>query len=117
MDHLTIKIHWKGPYFLEEIEELEARNGLYLFAGKQKYQREDDIQYFGITKDKFKNRFKNHHKIDQITRDLQVWLGEITYPSDFAREHLETAESIMVYFWGASLNERKKYTPPRAITV
>ncbi len=117
MEHLTIKIHWKGPYLLDEIDKLSDGNGLYLLAGKQKYQREGDIQYFGITERAFKKRFREHHKIQYITRDLQIWLGEIAYPNAFTRSHLETAESIIIYFIGTNLNEHKKFRPPKPTTI
>ena len=117
MEHLTIKIHWKGPYTLDEIDELSDGNGLYLLAGKQKYQREDDIQYFGITEREFRKRFKEHHKIPYITRDLQIWLGKIVYPNMFDRSHLETAESIIIYFSGTDLNVQGRFTLPKPTTV
>jgi len=118
MNQLTIQIHWHGPYTAEHLEQLEGGNGLYMFTGKRKHQRSDaEIQYFGITGNTYRGRFKNHHKLGEINRDLAIWLGEINYPQDHARDHLETAESIMVYFWQPELNERKKITPPIPTTV
>lgn len=118
MLHTTIKIHWYGPYGEDDLNELDGGNGLYLFTGKKKYQRSDSaIQYFGITEQSYKGRFNQHHKLNEISRDLGVWLGEISYPNEHNRSHLETAESIMVYFWQPELNDKKKYTPPNPTTV
>ncbi|MFI3220430.1 MAG: hypothetical protein QX189_15120 [Methylococcales bacterium] len=117
MKHLTIKIHWYGPYFLDEVNEFDAGNGLYLLTGKRKYQREEEIQYCGITEKSFSNRFKNHHKIPEIVNDLNIWLGEVAYPSKPSRIHLETAEAIVIYFLQPSINERKKCKPPIPTTL
>jgi hypothetical protein len=118
MSQLTIKIHWYGPYGEADLDDLDGGNGLYMFTGKRKHQRgEPEIQYFGITKNTYKGRFKNHHKLSEITRDIGIWLGEVSYPNDHVRDHLETAESILVYFWQPELNERKKFTPPLPTTV
>lgn len=118
MSHTTIKIHWFGPFGEVDLDDLNGGNGLYMFTGKKYNQRGDsEIQYFGITKNTYKGRFKNHHKLGEINRELGIWLGEIIYPSDHVRDHLEIAESIMIYFWQPQLNDRKKYTPPKPTTV
>lgn len=118
MTQLTIKINWHGPYDAAQLDDLDGGNGLYMFTGKRKHQRDEaEIQYFGITENTYKGRFKNHHKLPEINRDLGIWLGEIDYPSEYDRNHLETAEKIMVYFWQPVLNERKKFTPPQPTTV
>ncbi len=118
MEQITIKINWYGPYTEDDVEYLDGGNGLYMFTGKRKHQREDsEIQYFGITKNSYKGRFKRHHKLQEINRDLKIWLGEISYPTEHIREHLETAESIMVYFWQPKLNEKKKLMPPPVSTT
>ncbi|NIC06554.1 hypothetical protein [Billgrantia bachuensis] len=112
MDNLTIRLHWRGPYLLEEVCRSDIGNGLYLLTGKRKYERNEQIQYCGITESLYKNRFKQHHKIFEITRDLGVWLGEVVYPQEHSYS-LEIAESIIVYFWQPNLNERKRIYPPR----
>jgi hypothetical protein len=113
VNNLTIRVHWHGPYSLDEAGESERGNGLYLFTGKRSYERNEQIQYCGITEGLYKNRFKQHHKLFEITRELGIWLGEIVYPQDPTRTHLEIAESIIVYFWQPNLNERKKVYPPK----
>lgn len=118
-EHNTIIINWKGPYTYDDIlENREWRNGLYLATGKQKYERgENSIQYCGITEGGYSTRFKGHHKIHKITREQEFWLGEVTVPENASRHYLEIAETLIVYFWQPSLNERKKYTPPKPTTV
>ena len=42
-EHTTLIINWKGPYSYDDItNNPELRNGLYLAAGKQKYERGDN---------------------------------------------------------------------------
>ena len=113
VENLTIRLHWRGPYTKEEVCDTNIGNGLYLLTGKRRYERSEQIQYCGITAGQFRNRFKQHHKISEITRELKIWLGEIAYPNEHTRMHLEIAESIVVYFWQPNLNERKKFYPPR----
>jgi len=118
MEQITIKINWYGPYTIDDTEYLDGGNGLYMFTGKFKHQREDpEIQYFGITENSYKGRFKRHHKSPEINRDLNIWLGEIDYPKEHIRQHLESAESIMVYFWDPKLNEKKTLTQPKHSTT
>jgi hypothetical protein len=115
MDNLTIRLHWRGPYLVEEVcdPELERGNGLYLISGRRKYERAEQIQYCGITEGLYRNRFKQHHKLPEVVKDCRIWLGEVAYPQEFTRTHLETAESMIVYFWKPNLNEHKKFVPPR----
>lgn len=117
MKHVTIQVEWAGPYSLDEADETDFGNGLYLFSGKQKHERNVQIQYCGITENSFKSRFSNHHKLPYINRDLGIWLGGISYPNNFSRAHMEIAEKIIVYFWQPSLNEKKKYSPPTPTTL
>ena len=42
-EHTTLIINWKGPYSYDDItNNPELRNGLYLAAGKQNYERGDN---------------------------------------------------------------------------
>lgn len=106
-------MNWQGPYSLEEACESGLGNGLYLLTGKRRYERNEQIQYCGITEGLYRNRFRQHHKAFEITREQKIWLGSVAYPVEHTRTHLETAESIIVYFWQPNLNERKKFRPPR----
>lgn len=115
---MTVIIDWKGPYNYSEIEENpDWSNGLYLATGKLKYGREATIQYCGITEGSFIRRFKSHHKVHEINREQEFWLGKIKYPENASRDFLEAAESIIIYFWQPSLNEKKKIFPPQPITL
>lgn len=116
-NYLTVKLHWSGPYTVDQVDENQDGKGLYLFAGKKKYGRTKEILYCGITERKFKTRFREHHKLPLVSRELEIWLGKIEYPNGFHREHLEIAESIIIYFWQPVLNDRKKYSPPRPTTL
>ena len=118
MNLSTIIVQWTGPYSLADVRESRKKNGIYLLVGQRKYQRTDEIQYCGITEDYFYNRIHSPiHKATQIREDtLSIWLGEIVYPNDFDRQHLELAEHCFVSFWQTPLNERKViYYPSRSV--
>ncbi|MFT6928414.1 MAG: hypothetical protein ACJAZP_004066 [Psychromonas sp.] len=116
--HTTVIIDWLGPYNYAEIKQNPGwSNGLYLATGKLKYEREATIQYCGITEGSFIGRFKSHHKVHKISREQAFWLGTVKYPHEASRHFLEIAESIIVYFWQPSLNNRKKAFPPKPITL
>jgi hypothetical protein len=120
--HDAIIINWKGPYDKDEISYLEANNGgLYIFTGLTKYQRgESHAQYCGITTQDYFTRFRQHHKKELVTRNQEIWLGEIEYPilNENRRSILEKAEAIIIYTLGLNLNERKKvYAPKIPITI
>jgi hypothetical protein len=121
-EELTIKIHWKGPYFKEDITELDVGKnwGAYLLTGKQKFKQVNQ-QYIGITEQSYKIRFSDPtHPINFIVRDLEIWLGEIIYPhiDNYTRKHLESAEKILIYYWQPELNNKcTRYAPESSITV
>ncbi len=118
MNLATIIVKWTGPYSLDKVRHSEKKNGIYLLAGKTKYQRLSEIQYCGITENYFYNRITSKgHKLAKIREDtLSIWLGEIIYPSEFGRWHLEVAEHCFIYFWETPLNEKKRiYCPNRPV--
>jgi len=116
--HTTIIIDWKGPYTYQEVSEMpEMGNGLYLATGKLPYQREAEIQYCGITTRSFYTRFKEHHKVHEITREQEFWLGDITYPIQISKHYLEMAEALIIYFWQPKLNDRGKLYQPKPLTL
>ncbi|GAB2732073.1 hypothetical protein GCM10027019_09290 [Melaminivora jejuensis] len=117
MDNLTIRVNWRGPFSLEEVCETDLGGGLYLLTGKRPYERNEQIQYCGITEGFFRSRLKQHHKLPQIKKDLRIWLGQVVYPEQVTRTHLELAEAIIVYFWQPNLNERKRIQPPRPTVI
>ncbi|WP_345335076.1 hypothetical protein [Ferrimonas pelagia] len=116
--HTTVIVEWYGPYTYDEIcENPDWENGLYLATGKLKYEREATIQYCGITEGSYIGRLKNHHKVHEITKEQEFWIGEIAYPSNASRHFLEMAESMIIYFWQPELNERKKLSLPKPVTL
>ncbi len=114
----TIILKWYGAYECEEVlEEGNWGNNIYLVTGEKPYERVSKIQYCGITERSFKDRFREHHKAHQVTREQKFWLSEIEYPKKYDRELLETAEKIIIYAWEHQLNERKKVTSPESTTI
>ena len=117
-NNVTLIIEWQGPYTLEELkEDSDWGDGLYIATGKLKNKQTEEIQYCGITEGGFFYRLSNHHKINEITRNQRFWIGDIVYPKRPSRDHMELAESIIIYFWQPTLNERKKVSPPKPITI
>jgi len=82
MNHIAIVIDWFGPY--RGLEEARAalkkdyEDGLYVGIGKVKHQKgRARIQYVGISKELLSRVCNAHHKLNQITRDQHIWLGEV----------------------------------------
>lgn len=118
MSLTTVIIKWTGAFSYEQVCSSSKQNGIYLLAGKRKYERTSQIQYCGITEDYFCNRINSkHHKLSQIKVDtLSIWLGEVVYPVSYNRSFLELAEHCFVSFWQPSLNDRKTiYYPHKSI--
>lgn len=115
----TIVIGWEGPHSLESVYESDLGNGLYFVSGRMKHERKDRIQYFGITKRPYSERLKERdHAVKQVTKNRQIWLGQIEYPGRFTRAHLELAEGCLIYFWGESnLNKNKLVKPPKPVCL
>jgi hypothetical protein len=114
----TIAIGWWGPYTPEDVRFSDLDNGLYFLGGRRKYERQDQIQYFGITEGPYRKRLNQwHHAMGQITKNQAVCLGQIEYPRRFARRHLELAKGCLIYFWGPNLNRKKLVTPPEPVCL
>ena len=105
----TAIIKWTGAFSYYEVCNSEKRRGIYLLVGKLKFERQNQIQYCGITEDYFCKRINDkHHKLSLIKEDsLSIWLGEVIYPTKFKRNLLELAEHCFVSFWLPALNDRK----------
>lgn len=111
---IMITVNWYGPYEYDEVTQEEWGNGLYLFHGKKKHQKSNStILYCGITEQTFAQRFNRHHKLGEINRDLHIWRGHVTYPTDIDSATLKLAESILIYWWQPELNEKSKFNPPK----
>lgn len=130
MRHLVTVIDWYGPFTLEQAIKAMKKDGfdagLYLCLGKQKGQHGNSrLQYVGIACKDLSTRVKNgHHKIDLVTRERTIWLGEVSslgVPGIKAKKTtptLDFSEWALVYFLQPLLNEKKKYTPPpRPVSV
>lgn len=115
----TIIVRWEGPHTLQDVSESRLGRGLYFLTGRRRYEREDKLQYFGITKNSFRGRINHrHHAVQKIQRNLRVWLGHLEYPDEFDREYLEIAEGAMIYFWEPELiNVKKRYRPPEPVCL
>lgn len=111
-----VTVCWRGPYSYQEIDD-QSGYGLYLFTGKCKYQRVARVQYCGITEQLYLKRFQSHHIIDDIERDLQIWLGQIIVPRRPARSTLLHAEWAVIYTLQPPLNTQCRWRPPEAITI
>ncbi|MBA2619829.1 MAG: hypothetical protein H0U87_01365 [Acidobacteria bacterium] len=111
----TVIVKWTGNFSYEQVCDSNKSNGIYLLTGRKAYERQNQIQYCGITEDYFCNRINNnHHKLAKIKTDtLSIWLGEIIYPTEFDRSLLELAEHCFVSFWQPPLNDRKTIYYPR----
>jgi hypothetical protein len=109
----TIVIKWHGPYTMQEVKDSGSGNGLYLLTGRLKYQRDDQIQYCGITEGLFCKRLSPRHPVlADITKNLSVWFGEIAYPCKFSRRHLELAEHCIIHFLWPPCNKSKLHKSP-----
>ena len=114
----TIIIGWRGPYTPEDLHLSDLENGLYFLSGRRKYERQDQIQYFGITGGPYRRRLNRwHHAMGQITKNPKIWLGQIESPVRFTRGHLELAEGCLIYFWAPNLNRLKLVTPPEPVCL
>lgn len=125
--HLMIAINWYGPYrSLEEASYIAKEDygyGLYMGIGKQKGERKSRLQYVGISESLGSRIGSAHHKLHQITRDFELWMGEpaTAEPSGpkmkVTRATLDHAEWLHSYFLSLPLNERKKSLPDRSVSV
>jgi hypothetical protein len=115
----TIVVRWSGPFSLEEICGSKEGGGLYLLAGKQKYERQVQIQYCGMTQGRFCDRINSrHHKLDRIRPDtLTMWLGTVSYPKRYQRRHLAIAEHCLVSYQATALNDVKRYYPREPVCL
>lgn len=126
--HLMIAVHWFGPYrSLDEARaaaKVDYADGLYVCLGKQARERNTAIQYIGLGRTLHTRLKETHHKLRYITREREIWLGEIATaePSGkrlkVTKATLDYAEWLHARFLGLPLNEAKtKGLPSRSVTV
>lgn len=125
--HLMISIDWYGKYDLTSAAEAASSDfeaALYLCIGKRKHQRSSKLQYIGIGKN-VKTRLRDsHHKLKHVSRDREIWLGEISTAEPSGRKlrvtpaTLDYAEWAYARFFDLPLNEQKTTgLPQRSFTV
>jgi hypothetical protein len=126
--HLVVGIDWYGPYSLEEAKKSAAQDydgGLYVCVGKKKGQHHQSLQYVGkSTNNLFKRMTTDHKKLALVSRDREIWLGEIATGSFPGRRKTQTPSSVRfsewatAYFLRLPLNSRLKgKPPPQSVTV
>ena len=113
MKESVIVLNWYGPYDSECLNENDETRVIYLATGRTKYQRNDQIQYCGITERRAAVRKKGHKKLCLITNNRKFWVAKIVHPRRATRSDLEAAASVIVYLWQPPLNVRKTAHPPR----
>jgi hypothetical protein len=113
----TYVVNWQGPFNDDEIENLKTKFGLYLITGYEKRKRTKKIHYCGITSLGLSGRIARHHKKDMVTREREYWIGQIVAPDNLVRDDLEFVESLIVYFWDPTFNEKKTKNPPHNPTA
>ena len=117
MNERVIIVHWTGPFSFDELDSRGEAKVLYLATGRTPFQRNDQIQYCGITERTIAIRMRRHPKLALITKNPRIWVGRLAHPHRSSRADLEATESMVVYLWGPPLNERKKMHPPRRCIV
>jgi hypothetical protein len=125
--HFMIAVDWFGPYDLQKAQEAaraDYDHALYMCIGRRPYQRRRALQYIGIGEKVHTRLSKDHHKLQAVTHERQVWLGEVAtaQPSGkklkITKPTLDYAEWLHARFLQLPLNEKKtKALPPRSVTV
>ncbi|MBL3674407.1 hypothetical protein [Paracoccus aerius] len=125
--HLMISINWFGSYDLRGAYQAASSDfgaALYLCMGKRKHQRNKSLQYIGIGQDVRTRLRETHHKLKYVSRDREIWLGEISTAEPSGRRlkvtpaTLDYAEWAYARFFDLPLNEKKSTgLPKRSFTV
>jgi hypothetical protein len=130
---LAIVIDWSGPFQSVDVAkkiaaEFELGEVLYLATGQRLYQRQDSLQYVGLSSN-LKNRFNDPtHKIStDVNKNLKIWVGEIVSHARAGRRlsrhpvahsvGVELAEWMLAYFLALHLNVKKRKKTPRESAV
>lgn len=125
-----VAVNWFGPYLsiedAHEAAKADFTKGLYMASGMCRYQRKLSLQYIGIARTNISQRLnaKRHDKLKLITRQLNIWLGEIATSEPGGRKlkvtpaTLDYAEWLHARLLKLPLNEKKTKTlPPTGVTV
>jgi hypothetical protein len=90
---------------------------IWLWESK-KHQHAVQLQYVGLATDLASRINGYHHKLPLITRELEIWLGEVVPPRTPGRKIkvtdriLDLSEWAHAYFLQLPLNQRKTINPP-----
>ncbi len=93
-------------------------DGIYVGIGKCKFQHTDHLQYAGLTSRLVSRLASDHPKLGKITRDQEIWLGEVASPRIPGKKKkatdriLDLVEWAHIYFLQLPLNDKKKQNPP-----
>lgn len=126
MKPVVAVVEWYGPYTVEEARSasFDYDDGIYLALGKVRYERSRRLQYVGLASDLASRLNGYHHKLPLISRDLEIWLGEVASPRTPGKKikvtdrMLDLSEWAHAYFLQLPLNDKKRARPPdRPITV
>ena len=121
MKSIAAVIEWYGPYGLDEAKEVASNDfgdGLYMAIGKCKYQRATQLQYVGLSSHLASRLYSDRHKLSRITREVSIWIGDVTTPRSPGRKvkvtdrMLDLAEWVHIFFLQLPLNDKKRVTPP-----
>lgn len=125
--HLMIAVDWFGPYDLDQAWEAaksDCAQALYICLGRQPYERARKLQYIGIGNSVHTRLKEDHHKLQKVTRERQIWLGEIATAEPSGKKlkvtkaTLNYAEWLHARFLQLPLNEKKtKALPLRSVTL
>lgn len=125
--HLMIAVDWYGPYDLDaawDAAKSDYAHALYMCLGRQPYQRGRAMQYIGIGNNVHTRLKEDHHKLQNVTHERQIWLGEVATAEPSGKKlkvtkaTLDYAEWLHARFLQLPLNEKKtKALPPRSVTV
>ena len=126
--HLVVGIDWYGPFTLEAAKSAARvyhAGGLYICVGKTAGKHKRLIQYVGKSNDALQTRLNyGHHKLKLVTREMEIWLGDIATGNvpgkskTVTPQSLRMAEWAIAYFMKLPLNAKLLKSPPkRAVTV
>ncbi|MBP1593066.1 MAG: hypothetical protein H6Q12_84 [Bacteroidetes bacterium] len=121
-------IKWIGPFFsIEDLKEWEKFYNqdyifnFYIITGKLKGKRLI-TKYCGITDTQrgyIHSRFYDKkHKVQNLSRETNIWIGCLTDQSLRTRENLELCETMIISFWQPEENTKKRaYYPSNPMVL
>ena len=122
---IALIVDWVGPFDTVEGASNSAGDDeiIYLAIGKTARKHRKLLQYVGIANVGNQRLTVGHHRLGEIERELELWIGFIASHSKAGRRgvkdpkkhrvELELAESGLAYFLQLPLNIQKRKTVPR----